>query len=212
MKIVKLFVLLFLLVPSIVFSEWVCPIPEGCRIDEMGTCIGCIQEEKKEKLTTPLLLVEKEKKKIRVKERVVSSGGFIQEGQYQITRVEDTQGFSLVWEKGVILDISLISNNVYVVKVMGVGSVRGEVVDCSNPVIFTMKLDKIGNVLSQNIVDKGSCSISSLMKDRWYITSTGIKKVKRWTENEDGNTGWVCVVGPCNDLIDKTHTFFYTRL
>ena len=150
-----------------------------------------------------------------MKERVVSSGGFIQEGQYQITRVEDTQGFSLVWEKGVILDISLISNNVYVVKVMGVGSVRGERVDCSNPVIFTMKLDKIGNVLSQNIVDKGSCSISSLMKDRWYNTTTELKKVKRWTEtivDGDVRTDWVCVVGPCKDIIDKTHTFHYTRL
>jgi len=201
MKLIKSFVLLFLLVPSIVFSELVCPKPSGCPIDETGTCIGCVEE--------------KEKKKIRVKERVVSSGGFIQDGHYQITKVVNNDGFSLVWDKGVILDISNISGGVYVVKVQGIGSVRGEVVDCSNPVIFTMKLDSKGKVLNQNIVDEGSCSISSLTNDTWYITSTGIKKVKRWTETiVDGEvrTDWVCVVGPCKDIIDKTYTFFYTRL
>ena len=216
MKLITSFLLVFLLVPSIVFSELVCPKPSGCPIDENGICLGCIQQEEKEpqKLTTPLP-VEKEKKKSRVKERVVSSGGFIQEGQYQITKVVNNDGFSLVWDKGVILDISNVSGGVYVVRVMGVGSVRGEIVNCSKPVIFTMKLDSKGKVLTQNIVDEGSCSISSLTNDTWYNTTTGLKKVKRWTETiVDGEvrTDWVCVVGPCKDIIDKTYTFFYTRL
>ena len=159
MKLITSFLLVLFLVPSTVFSEWICTKPSGCPIDETtGTCIGCIQEKKKEttpKLTTPLP-VEKEKKKIRVKERVVSSGGLIQDGQYQITKVVNNEGFQLVWDKGVILDISNVSGGVYVVKVMGVGSVRGENVDCSKPVIFTMKLGSKGKVLNQNIVDEGS--------------------------------------------------------
>ena len=215
MKLITSFLLVFLLVPSIVISEWTCPKPSGCPIDdETGTCIGCIQEEKKETTQKkepqklPLKPKEKENKKNWDKKESF-------EGQYQITKVVNNDGFSLVWDKGVILDISNISGGVYVVKVMGVGSVRGETVDCSKPVIFTMKLGSKGKVLNQNIVDEGSCSISSLTNDTWYNTTTGLKKVKRWTETiVDGEvmTDWVCVVGPCKDIIDKTYTFFYTRL
>ena len=69
MKLITSFLLVFLLVPSIVFSELVCPKPSGCPIDENGVCLGCIQEEKKETTQQkepqrlPLKPKEKEKKK-----------------------------------------------------------------------------------------------------------------------------------------------------
>ena len=70
MKLITSFLLVLLLVPSTVFSEWICTKPSGCPIDETGTCIGCIQEEKKETTQKkepqklPLKPKEKENKKI----------------------------------------------------------------------------------------------------------------------------------------------------
>ena len=111
-----------------------------------------------------------------------------------------------------ILDISNISGNVYIVKVMGVGSVKGQVVDCSVPLIFSMKIDDSGKVLSQTIVDNGNegCSISTLGTDRWFQTLKGLKKVKSYTNTADGRGK--CIVEPCDWIIEKTHTFFYKRI
>ena len=214
MKLSKsLFLSLLVLVPSTsLFGEWVCLRSDGCRMTETG-CEGCIQVETP-KLTTPT--PDENEKKNQVVEKMVSSGGgFIENGKYRITKVVNNDGFHLVWDKGVILDISLISNeNIYIVKVMGVGSVKGQVVDCSHPLIFSMKLDTSGNVLKQTIVDNGNegCSISSYGKDRWFNTSDGLKKVKSYTQTDDGKYGWECVIPPCDWIHEKTHTFHYTRL
>ena len=114
MKLIKSFLLVFVLVPSTLLGELVCPRSDGCPIDDKtGTCIGCIQEEKKEttqkKEPQKLPLKPKEKEKKKNWDKKESFEGFIQEGQYQITKVVNNDGFSLVWERGVILDISNVS-------------------------------------------------------------------------------------------------------
>ena len=37
--------LMFIIVPTIVSGEEVCLIPSGCKIDEKGLCIDCIEQE-----------------------------------------------------------------------------------------------------------------------------------------------------------------------
>ena len=148
-----------------------------------------------------------------------SNGKF--EGRYQITHAENTEGFFATWENGVYLDISKMGENLYMVNINGIGKVNGQNVDCSDPPIFTMKLDSDGNQLNRIDIAKGSCPISKFVPvreegiigsplsqyTRWENTLEGLKKTKRWSV-----TGEICVVGPCKGIRFATHIFYYKRI
>ena len=92
--------------------------------------------------------------------------------------------------------------------VNGIGKINGERVDCSNPSIFSMKLDSDGKQLNRTDLASGSCAISTFVPDtRWDYTQEGLKKTKRWSV-----TGEVCVVGPCKGIVYATHIFYYKRV
>lgn len=199
----------------------VCKSPSGCSFDsKTGECPDCVYIRKENtKITnneennsnySPISKI----KKITQEKTLFNSG---LAGKYQIVKVQNDEGFYIIWDKGVFLEITTIENNLYLVKISGIGEVNGEIVNCSNHSIFSMKVDKDGKVMDRKDINiSSSCPISSFTPDtQWSRTSEGLKKVKRWTETiVDGEVkrGWVCVVGPCKDIKEKTHTFYYKKI
>ena len=197
--------------------EQVCNVPTGCSYDaQTGECPLCEWERKWD------IEIVRDVVPVKVDRRVDKSliGNEI-EGRYQVTHAENTEGFFAIWESGVYLDISKLGENLYMVNVNGIGKVNGQNVDCSDPPIFTMKLDSDGNQLNRIDIAKGSCPISKFVPvreegiigsplsqyTRWDYTLEGLKKSKRWSA-----TGEHCVVGPCKGIRYITHIFYYKRI
>ena len=183
--------------------EEVCEISQGCAVDDNGVCPDCVLKRKWD------IEIVRDVVPIKVERRVDKSlEGKTIEGKYQVTHAENTEGFFSIWEKGVYLDISKLGEKLYLVNVNGIGKINGERVDCSNPSIFSMKLNSDGKQLNRTDLASGSCAISTFVPDtRWDYTMEGLKKTKRWSV-----TGEVCVVGPCKGIVYATHIFYYKRV
>ena len=189
---------LVILFPMILYAELVCPLTNGCPIDNKGVCIGCVESEPKKKISIPSKTPVLSKPQVipkptitnkrsfhnpTVKKKiVVKKNGYLEEGQYYVDRVVNERGYELKWEKGIVLDIQNLSYDLYLMKLMGSATIsNGQTMNCNPPTIYSMTIDNRGNQLSQKVLDKGnhSCPISDMKKDKWRMTYEGISKVKR---------------------------------
>ena len=188
--------------------EEVCEISQGCEVDDNGVCPNCVLKRKWDIEIVRDVVPVKVDRKV---DKSLRNGKF--EGRYQVTHAENTEGFFSIWEKGVYLDISKLGEKLYLVNVNGIGKINGERVDCSNPSIFSMKLDSDGKQLNRTDLASGSCAISTFVPDtHWILSQEGLKKVKKWSINRENGKRWTCVVGPCDFLKDMTHIFYYKRV
>ena len=188
----KYFLFLIIIYPQIVSAEWVCPLTNGCPIDNKGICIGCVESEPpKPTISSNPPVISKPpistnppivKKKIPKKKIPVKKYSYLEEGKYHVDRVVNERGFELKWERGVVLEIENLSRELYLVKLTGSATLsNGERMNCNPPTIYSMKLDNKGNQLSQKVLDVGnrSCHISGMKKDRWISTPFKIIKKKQ---------------------------------
>ena len=189
--------------------EEVCEISQGCAVDDNGVCPNCVLKRKWD------IEIVRDIVPVKVDRRVdksLKNGKF--EGRYQITRIENTEGFFSIWEKGVYLEISQLSDKLYLVVINGRGKLNGKRVDCSTPTIFSMELDSLGKQLNRKDLSiSESCPISVFVPDtHWVLSQEGVKKVKKWSINRENGKRWTCVVGPCDFLKDMTYIFYYKRV
>ena len=141
--------------------EEVCEISQGCAMDDNGVCPNCVLKRKWD------IEIVRDVVPVKVERRVDKSlrnGKF--EGRYQVTHAENTEGFFSIWEKGVYLDISKLGEKLYLVNVNGIGKINGKQVNCSNPVMFSMKLDSDRYQLNRTDIANGSCPISKFVPVR----------------------------------------------
>ena len=71
-KLISLFLIACLSIPTLIFGVEVCKIPSGCQIDEKGICIDCVEQEFEEETEEDKL--EKKFRKRRNKRKETSFG------------------------------------------------------------------------------------------------------------------------------------------
>ena len=213
----RLFILCLCILPAVCFGKQECLKPEGCRLTIEGKCIGCVHvSSKEEPENLPAIRYDgrSDKNFITTKPKRTQDG-IIKPGKYIIEKIVNEEGYTLVWEKPLVIDFMKLGEGEYILMISGNGLVNGKKVDCTIPQKHYFSIDeKTGAELSFTSLSLGSCPNSKpvfIKNTFWKRTPDGMTKKKEWGEDNNG-THYTCVIQPCDWIQPKSRTYFYKKI